>query len=58
MNLMHQGKPVRVTASFGVAEQGSEPSMIDAADKALYQAKHEGRDRVITTCQQAAAPQA
>jgi hypothetical protein len=43
---MHQGKPVRVTCSFGVAQQGSEPSMIDIADKALYQAKREGRDRV------------
>ncbi len=50
MSLMHQGKPVRVTCSFGVAEQGCEPSMIDAADKALYEAKREGRDRVVTKC--------
>jgi PleD family two-component response regulator len=50
MSLIHQGKPVRVTCSFGVAEQGCEPSMIEAADKALYEAKREGRDRVVTKC--------
>jgi diguanylate cyclase (GGDEF)-like protein len=39
-----------VTASFGVAQAraGEMPrQLVERADRALYQAKHEGRDRVI-----------
>lgn len=43
------GKPVSVTMSFGVAEiQGQETAeeLFERADKALYKAKREGRNRV------------
>jgi diguanylate cyclase len=46
----YKGQHVLLTASFGVAQLGDGES-IDAAlrraDKALYQAKHEGRNRVV-----------
>jgi two-component system, cell cycle response regulator len=46
--LIHDGKPVRVTCSFGVATCGDcTGDMIAKADKALYEAKRQGRDRVI-----------
>jgi diguanylate cyclase (GGDEF)-like protein len=53
MTVLHQGQSVgMVTASIGVAElpqHGTSPQvLIAAADAALYRAKKEGRDRVIT----------
>jgi diguanylate cyclase (GGDEF)-like protein len=43
------GTPVHVTCSFGVAQHvpGGDPdALFAAADRALYRAKHEGKDRV------------
>jgi diguanylate cyclase (GGDEF)-like protein/PAS domain S-box-containing protein len=44
------GAPLPVTASFGVALSKPEDDdfnrLVNAADKAMYQAKHEGRNRV------------
>ena len=46
------GKPVAMTISVGIAGLGSESMSLDAllerADKALYQAKEAGRNRVAT----------
>jgi diguanylate cyclase (GGDEF)-like protein len=45
-----QGKQVRVTMSFGVADSQRAPSwevLLQLADQALYRAKREGRNRVI-----------
>jgi diguanylate cyclase (GGDEF)-like protein len=42
--------PMRVTVSIGVAEsqEGDLPeSMLQAADQALYDAKHQGRNRLV-----------
>jgi diguanylate cyclase (GGDEF)-like protein len=53
LQLPHQESPVSlcVTASFGVAavspsEEGTPEELIAQADRALYRAKEEGRDRV------------
>lgn len=53
LGIIHEGSKVcsHVTISIGIAtlipEQGSIPTLlIDFADTALYQAKHEGRDRL------------
>ncbi|MDP2341438.1 MAG: diguanylate cyclase [Deltaproteobacteria bacterium] len=52
---MPDGKPLpSVTISVGVAElQPGEqpPALLKAADRAMYQAKHGGRNRVITTAE-------
>ena len=48
--LRHAGRSVRVTASFGVAEQAADeawPAALARADVALYRAKSEGRNRVV-----------
>ena len=55
LRLEADGKPVRFTSSFGVAEWRSGESVDDLlqrADVALYEAKAKGRDRVV-----AAAPE-
>ena len=44
------GEVVRVTASFGAAEfpaNASVASLVEAADRALYTAKRDGKDRVV-----------
>jgi len=54
--ILCDGKEVRITASFGVtgfdadtsAELISTEDLIRKADTSLYQAKAEGRDRVVT----------
>jgi len=51
LNLEHQGQNLgRITISLGVAvypQHGEDPeALLRAADKALYRAKHAGRDRV------------
>ena len=51
------GKPIRVTASFGVAcfpGEGVETinDLLKAADAALYKAKHAGRNRVVADARQ------
>lgn len=56
MVVSHQGVPLgRITASIGLAvlpEHGTTgPSLLEAADKALYQAKADGRNRASVAAQ-------
>lgn len=51
VELQDSDTPLRVTMSMGVAElqeNESAPAWIDRADKALYVAKREGRNRVVS----------
>lgn len=53
-----QGGEVKLTVSIGIAGFDGHPDhefLIDAADRALYEAKHQGRNRVITLERQKAA---
>lgn len=47
---MDLGHPVYVTASFGVTDELTDQldEMLQAADRLLYQAKQQGRDRICT----------
>lgn len=49
-SLYHGGRQIQVTASFGVATYpeavATHEGLLPAADRALYQAKHDGRNRV------------
>ena len=47
---MDLGHPVYVTASFGVTDELADQldEMLQAADRLLYQAKQQGRDRICT----------
>jgi diguanylate cyclase (GGDEF)-like protein len=52
LSLSPGGRPLRVTASLGVAEAGgndeSVAALLGRADEGLYEAKRRGRDRVVT----------
>lgn len=48
--IMFDGSAIAVTASFGIAGEKTEEkfsSVLNEADKALYQAKNDGRDKVV-----------
>lgn len=52
-----KGAPIPVTATFGLAEVNADVSVDDAiehADKALYDGKRAGRDRVVAFAEEAA----
>ena len=50
--ILFEGKPVTVTASIGIAlltpDDKDIETVISRADKAMYQAKNDGRNRVIS----------
>lgn len=52
VEVVHNGKTIRFSCSFGVAPRGADVAILDTllmrADEALYRAKHEGRNRVAT----------
>jgi diguanylate cyclase (GGDEF)-like protein len=49
--VMHEGRSIAVTVSIGVAALQPDESIeqwLSRADKALYEAKHAGRNRCVT----------
>ncbi len=56
LNIVCGDKTIKITASFGVAQKNVEDISIDAliarADKALYQAKDNGKNQVIVSSQE------
>ncbi|CAA6605431.1 conserved hypothetical protein [Rhodospirillaceae bacterium LM-1] len=62
LTVLHQGRPVgQITISIGLAAYPSHIAnrftLIEAADKALYQAKALGRDRVVLASEETEAPE-
>ena len=60
---VHEGRTVSVTCSFGIAQVDADATVdetVKRADRALYQAKNEGRDRVCIWdgADEAATPEA
>lgn len=50
LNFEHKGKSFNVTASFGVSELKAKDTLdglVDRADKAMYQAKRNGKNQVV-----------
>lgn len=58
-DVLHDGRRLHATASIGVAayplHARSMQALVHAADLALYQAKHQGRDRVVRAADEADA---
>ncbi|MEW6219726.1 MAG: diguanylate cyclase [Thermodesulfobacteriota bacterium] len=61
--IVHEGREIRITASFGVAGYDECPygdlapeTVIASADACLYQAKKEGRNRVVSAFSAAQTP--
>ncbi len=58
LEVAHEGKPIPVTASIGLAStrQGTVENALKAADRAMYLAKQEGRNRVINAADRRTGP--
>ena len=52
LSIIFRGKRIYCTVTMGIAVHTNEhdlPKTIDQADKAMYQGKREGRNRIVTT---------